>query len=361
MFNFLNFSHRAVPDSVTSSSPVDYRIILWLGLCAALIFIMCLIGAATRLTESGLSITEWKPITGAIPPLTAADWGHAFDLYRATPEYQHKNLGMSLAEFKTIYYWEWAHRFWGRMIGIVFLVPFIVFWARGLLSRGLTIALLGIFALGGLQGGIGWFMVQSGLIDRPSVSHYRLALHLSCALLLYGLIIWTALTLADRSLQRSSISSFSWAFRIHALIGLGMVITTIIWGAFVAGLDAGLIYNEFPTMGTGRLVPAEIGHMTPYWINFFENHASVQFAHRWLGVSTVIMLLSLAAHGMLVSPHGRVIVFPALAILSLTQGALGIATLLTGVNIYIAVAHQGGAVILLGLTIAVCHRAFYNK
>jgi cytochrome c oxidase assembly protein subunit 15 len=209
---------------------------------------------------------------------------------------------MSLPEFKTIYYWEWAHRFWGRMIGIVFLVPFSVFWARGLLSRGLTIALLGIFALGGLQGGIGWFMVQSGLIDRPSVSHYRLALHLSCALLLYGLIIWTALTLANRSLQRSSISSFSWAFRIHALIGLGMVITTIIWGAFVAGLDAGLIYNEFPTMGTGRLVPAEIGHMTPYWINFFENHASVQFAHRWLGVSTVIMLLSLAAHGMLVSP-----------------------------------------------------------
>lgn len=336
-------------------------VVRWLGLCAAFIFMMCLIGAATRLTESGLSITEWKPITGVIPPLTAADWAHAFDLYRGTPEYQQKNIGMSIVEFKSIYYWEWVHRFWGRLIGLVFLVPFIWFLARGVLSRRLTWALLGVFALGGLQGGIGWFMVQSGLIDRPSVSHYRLALHLSCALLLYGLIIWIALNLHHKIVNSANRPlPLRWPFCAHAILAMVMVCVTIIWGAFVAGLDAGLIYNEFPTMGTGRLMPVEMWHLTPSWVNLFENHAAVQFTHRWLAISTVMVVLGLAVHGMFQANNGQFVILPILAVMSLIQGVLGISTVLTGVNIYIAVMHQAGALILLGLTIVVLHRAFHR-
>ncbi len=343
----------------TLSTHQHFKIIAqWLFVCAALIFILALIGAATRLSESGLSITEWRPITGVLPPLTEADWDQAFALYKATPEYAQKNMNMTISEFQTIFYWEWAHRLGGRLIGFFFLIPFIGFLIAGWIRWRLAFILLAIFALGGLQGKIGWFMVQSGLVDHPTVSPYRLALHLLCAMLLYSSILWLAFSLwARTSLSRPSIPCrpASWSLYFHTIIVLCALIITIIWGAFVAGLDAGMIYNEFPTMGTGHLVPVEMWHLTPPWLNFFENHASVQFTHRWLAISTILLILSLGVHGVL-SHDTSARLFGSLAIFSLIQGGLGIATLLSGVNIYLAVMHQGGAFILLGLLVATLHR-----
>jgi cytochrome c oxidase assembly protein subunit 15 len=317
---------------------------------------MAIIGAITRLTESGLSITEWKPITGALPPLTVAEWQRVFDLYQQTPEYRAKNMGMTLDEFKTIFFWEWLHRLWGRMIGVIYALPFLLFWLKGWISPRLTWVLFGLLILGGAQGFIGWFMVQSGLIDRPSVSPYRLALHLSCAAALYAALIAVALSLRPRAYPTPRASGF---LRIHALFGLFCVAITIIWGAFVAGLDAGLIYNEFPTMGPGRLVPADMWHLTPAWLNLFENHAGVQFTHRVLGVVTGIVIGSLAAHGFYTNRNTKL--YTTLGAIVFIQIGLGIATLLSGVNIVLAVMHQGTAFILLGLMVFVCHDLFSRQ
>jgi heme a synthase len=330
----------------------------WLILTAALILMMAAIGAITRLTESGLSMTEWRPITGMVPPYTDAAWQGEFDLYRATPEYIHKNADMDLAEFKNIYFWEWIHRQWGRLIGLFFILPLVGFWAMGWMSARATWALLLLLGLGCTQAFVGWFMVQSGLIDRPSVSHYRLALHLFVALMLYALLLWLALTIRPPgrlSMTFGARPASGW-LKGHAIFALMMVVTTIIWGAFVAGLDAGLIYNEFPTMGDGRLVPIEMWHMKPNWLNIFENHAAVQFTHRWLAITTVLIVLSLTAHALLADIQGRA--FPALAIVVLCQAGLGITTLLSGININLAVMHQIGAVILLGLMIVALHGVF---
>lgn len=331
----------------------------WLWLCVAMVFAMAIIGAVTRLTESGLSITEWKPITGAIPPLNAVDWQHEFDLYRATPEYRHKNAGMNLAEFKNIYFWEWLHRLWGRLIGVVFFVPFLLLWFSARIPNWLNGRLWGLLALGGAQGFIGWFMVQSGLVDRPSVSHYRLALHLAFALILYAVLIWLALSLQRQNTRPTIVSPpVKWSVKLHALVALLLLSAAIVWGAFVAGLDAGLIYNEFPTMGAGRLMPQEMWHTTPAWLNLFENHASVQFTHRWLAIIAVLVILSLATHALLADVPGRV--FSALAVMALLQAGLGILTLLSGINIYAATLHQGGALILLGLLMAALHAIFHR-
>lgn len=324
----------------------------WLFACALMVFAMAMIGAITRLTESGLSITEWQPITGAWPPTSTLEWQHVFDLYRASPEYIHKNMGMTLAEFKQIYFWEWLHRLWGRAIGLVFFLPFLLFWLMAWAPARLSWRLFALLLLGAAQGFVGWFMVQSGLIDRPSVSHYRLAMHLTLALVLYGGLIWLALGVfgvtgsQDGTLPRGRASAW---LKIHALMALLLLAATIIWGAFVAGLDAGLIYNEFPTMGEGRLIPKEMWHMTPAWLNLFENHASVQFTHRILAVLSVLMILSLATHALLTDVQGRV--FPALAVMVLLQAGLGILTLISSVNLYAAALHQAGAMILLALLV----------
>lgn len=336
----------------------DALIAGWLRVCAAMIFMMALIGAATRLTESGLSITEWRPITGTIPPLSAAAWQQAFELYRATPEYIQKNLGMTLAEFQTIFYWEWAHRLWGRVIGVVFIVPLVIFWGRRSLSPRLLWALLGLLILGGLQGFVGWFMVQSGLIDRPSVSHYRLAMHLSMALLIYSLVMATAWSVRPPASWAALPPARHSGLKIHAVIAMIFLAATIVWGAFVAGLDAGLIYNEFPTMGPGRLMPAEMWHQQPAWINLFENHAAVQFTHRALALLTVLIILALSAHALLLNIPG--LIFPALAVMVFVQAGLGVAALLTNLHIVVAVAHQASALILLGLMVAVLSRLFYQ-
>lgn len=329
----------------------------WLMLCALLVFAMAVVGAMTRLTESGLSITQWRPIMGALPPMSSTDWAHVFDLYQQTPEYKHKNMGMSLGEFKQIYWWEWGHRLLGRIIGLVFFVPLVWFWLMGWTPRGLTLKLQLLLLLGATQGFVGWFMVQSGLIDRPSVSHYRLALHLGIALLIYSILIWLALSVRRLYNTRPLIlPTHVLCLRLHGILALLILAATIIWGAFVAGLDAGLIYNEFPTMGHGRLWPKEMWHLTPDWLNIFENHAAVQFIHRLLGIASVVMILSFVAHAMLRDLPGRR--FPLVALMVLVQAGLGIATLLSGVNIYIAATHQAGALTLLGLMTACLHMVF---
>lgn len=326
------------PEPATSRA-----VIIWLYACCGMIFMMALIGAITRLTESGLSITDWKPVTGALPPLNDAQWNAAFDSYKAIPQYQLINKGMSLEAFKHIFFWEWFHRLWGRFIGAVFFVPLVVFAARRMLSRALFWRLLGIFALGGLQGFIGWFMVQSGLETRTTVSPYRLALHLFFALLLYALLLWTASGLRNnvKHVINRRLRFWGWAT-------LGLLATTIIWGAFVAGMRAGGAYNTWPLMD-GNLFPPEAITLQPLWLNAVANTAAVQFMHRWLGPSTMIGILCWVTAGWKSASSEHKKTLRLLAGMALLQVGLGISTLLSHVDIVLAVTHQAGAITLLTL------------
>lgn len=335
---------------------------IWLFCSAAMVFAMAVIGAITRLTESGLSMVEWRPLIGALPPLSEAEWQRVFQLYQATPEYQHKHYWMGIDDFKTIFFWEWLHRLWGRLIGVVYLVPLAWFWASGTLPTDLRPRLLGLLALGALQGLMGWYMVMSGLVDRPSVSHYRLALHLGLAFILFALLISTALavlhpkpvrTAGRRSLVPAPTQSrlLGWLLAAAGLLGL-----TIVWGAFVAGMDAGLIYNTWPLMGN-RWLASEIGAVTPLWLDAVENHATVQFVHRWLAVLAGAGLLAAAAAVWRATTDAcsRRLAL-ALGTMTLVQIALGIATLLYSVPIVLAALHQAGAFALVGLLVGLHHR-----
>lgn len=327
---------------------------LWLLLCAVMVFAMAVIGAITRLTESGLSITEWQPILGALPPLSDGDWQKAFSLYQATPEYRLHNVGMSLEAFKGIYWWEWIHRNFGRLIGIVYGVGLLGFWAAGRIPRPLMPKLLGVLALGALQGVIGWVMVMSGLVDRPSVSHYKLALHLGLAVLLYTLLIGLALSLLDPTPKSSfdpdapGIHGFAWAC-------LTLVLVTVTWGAFVAGLDAGFAYNTFPLMNDHWL-PPEADSLMPWWLNLFDNTAAVQFLHRWLGIGTLLMILGFAFTVQATDlPRSGLRIAVLLAVTALIQVGLGIVTLLFQVPVAVAATHQAGALTLIGLLVWMLH------
>ena len=316
-------------------------ITLWLYTCAFMVFAMMVIGAITRLTESGLSMVEWRPLIGALPPLSTEEWQRVFDLYRETPEYQKKNSWMGIEDFKTIFFWEWFHRFWGRFIGLVFALPLAFFWIRKMIPTDYRLKLLGLLALGGLQGLMGWYMVQSGLVDQPAVSHYRLAAHLSLAFLIFALLLLTALSLTPPK------SYANCALHKHSGITLLFTTITIIWGAFTAGLDAGLVYNDsFPKMG-GAWIPPDFWKYETAWMNILENHSAVQFAHRWLAIASVLIILGLWAHGMI-----RNTTFPALhatALMSTLQIGLGIATIFSNVHTHVAATHQAGAVILFAL------------
>ena len=325
-------------------NPEHKTVVMWLLFCAFMVFAMMIIGAITRLTESGLSITEWKPITGALPPLDEAAWQHQFNLYQQTPEFAAKHFWMEIGDFKKIFFWEWLHRLWGRTIGLAYVLPLIWFAARRQLPKGSGWKFLVLLALGGLQGFVGWFMVQSGLIDRPSVSHFRLAIHLSMALVLFAALLWIGLRMRNPALQRVKASAPLWlGWGVLALLS-----TTIVWGAFVAGLDAGMIYNQFPLMGKG-LVPPDFGDP-------FHSAAGVQFTHRWLAITTMLAVLSYAA---LTLKQTRIA--PWLALMVLVQVGLGIATLLTQVHLHLAASHQGGAMILLALMMASQHFLLYRK
>lgn len=322
----------------------------WLLICAAMVFLMAVIGAVTRLTESGLSITTWKPVAGALPPLNHDAWLDEFALYQQSPEFQKKNSTMTLDEFKKIFFWEWLHRLWGRLIGVVFALPLLWLWASGRIASGYGCKFLALLGLGALQGAVGWWMVKSGLVDNPAVSHYRLATHLGLAVFIYACMIWMALTLLrrDGALVMRPLATTR-ALRFHGKLALLLVSIAMLWGAFVAGLDAGLIYNEWPMMG-GHFVPSDMWAKSPAWLNIFENHAAVQFAHRWLGFTAFVFTLWFAWR----------MQAPILATLIVLQLVLGILTLISGVSIPLAALHQAGALATLAALIFQLHRALYG-
>ena len=327
----------------------DRAVQTWLAIVALLVLLMIIVGGATRLTDSGLSITEWQPILGAIPPLTEAHWLEALEKYRQIPEYQLVNKGMSLDEFKVIYWWEWGHRFLGRIIGLAFAIPLAVFAWRGMLRPGALPKYAGVLALGGLQGAIGWYMVSSGLVDRVDVSHYRLALHLSVAFLILGLLVWLAMDLRDENTTHSGHLPTNAA--TLALLILFVVFAQVALGAFVAGLKAGLAYNTWPLMN-GQIIPDDLFVMSPGLINFVENATTVQFNHRLvaylvvaLGLWHVMSILQSKCSGEIRT--SAILLAAGL----LAQMVLGIVTLLYAVPIGLGIAHQGFAAIVLAIAV----------
>jgi cytochrome c oxidase assembly protein subunit 15 len=332
----------------------DPAIVRWLLLCCALVAAMVVVGGATRLTRSGLSIVEWKPIAGAIPPLSQADWQEAFDKYRQTPEYKQVNKGMSLEEFKGIFWWEYLHRLLGRLVGLVFLVPLVWFWLRGRLDRRLGTRLLGVFVLGGLQGAMGWYMVKSGLVDDPKVSHLRLAAHLGLAFAIYGVILWLALGLIyanDAHLRTERERRLSRQVKWIVAVASVMVLS----GALVAGLRAGYAYNTFPLMN-GHVIPPEIMLIQPWWRNFFYNMATVQFDHRLLAYVLVVMIGWFWWRVRNGSVSGRAKGWADFLLLALlAQILLGITTLLYVVPVWLGVAHQAGALVVFTAAIGAMH------
>ena len=339
---------RASDSASANRTPAPNRPVrLWLFIMAALVFSMVIVGGATRLTGSGLSITEWQPILGTLPPLSEAGWQEAFNKYRQIPQYQTINKGMSLEAFKGIFWWEWAHRFMGRFIGVAFLVPFLVFLARGSVTGAMAGKLAGLFVLGGLQGALGWYMVTSGLIQRTDVSQYRLAAHLLLAAAVFAALIWTALDLGTHARHRIRLKTLA----PHS-VPIGILIVTLVFtqigaGALVAGLKAGLAYNTWPLMD-GHIVPSGLGAMQPWWLNAFENAATVQFNHRVIAYVLAVMILW---HGVRVARSAddetmRRSAFVLLAVVTL-QIALGIWTLLSHVPIILALVHQASAMLVL--------------
>ena len=331
----------ALPARAAAYPPDPVRV--WLLAMALLVLAMVSVGGATRLTGSGLSITEWQPIMGVIPPLSDAAWQDAFEKYRQIPQYNLINKGMSLDAFKAIYWWEWTHRFLGRLIGVVFLVPFLYFLLTGRITRALAPKLAGIFALGGLQGAIGWYMVRSGLAERTAVSQYRLALHLGLAAVIFAALLWVALSLRRSQAVSQDVSP---SRRRVAVALVGLVFLQIVAGAFVAGLKAGAGYNTWPLMD-GQLVPDGLGVMSPWWTNLFENATTVQFNHRL--VAYVLTGLALWHVSTLQArarpPHVRASAVT-LLVAVLAQVALGIWTLLAQVPVSLGLAHQAGAMIV---------------
>ena len=320
----------------------------WLYGVAAMVFALIVVGGATRLTDSGLSITEWRPLMGIIPPLTDADWNDVFQKYRQIPEYQLVNRGMSLDAFKFIFWWEWGHRFLARMVGFAFAIPFFYFLARRRLPATLSWKLAGLFALGGLQGAIGWYMVASGLVDRVDVSHYRLALHLSVAFLILSLLLWSAFSLLPPRSVPSAVPP-SAGRRLAARILLVLIFVQVAAGALVAGLKAGLTYNTWPLMD-GQLVPDGLLVMKPWYVNPFENVAMVQFNHRLLAY---IIVAAVLWHAFSIARSEREeqlrtsAMFLAAGVVA--QAMLGIWTLLAAVPLELGLAHQGVAAIVVGL------------
>ena len=348
-------SSPSLANKIMNESTAPRAVAIWLLVCCAMVFATLIIGGVTRLTHSGLSIVEWQPLIGALPPLTEAHWQELFAKYQLTPEFRLRNHDMTLAGFEFIFWWEWAHRLSGRLIGLVFFVPYVWFLVCGQLRGRLAWKVLGFFVLGGLQGAMGWYMVQSGLVDNPRVSQYRLAAHLGLAFLIFGLMLWTALGLLQPRQARSGVHSHAaTSFTQH----LGSALTVLVFimvlsGALVAGIHAGLAYNTFPLMN-GHFLPPESFMLEPLWLNFFSNMATVQFNHRliaWLLLGLVPWLVWRVRRE---SPSARPVATLLLVWLGVQVG-LGISTLLLRVPVPLAAAHQAGAMILFGLVLWVNH------
>lgn len=327
---------------------------LWLmGMCA-MVLVMVMLGGITRLTDSGLSIMEWKPIMGTLPPMSDAAWEEVFALYRQIAEYKHVNAGMTLEAFKTIFWWEYFHRLWGRLLALAFALPLLWFWWKGYLSRADLPRLLGLFALGALQGFAGWFMVASGFQGRLDVSQYRLVIHLMLALAIFGLMLWYALDYLDVT-PVSAAPDDARTLSRHARWMNAIITFEIALGGLVAGTDAGLIYNDFPLMN-GHWLSPDLFLMSPWWINFTENLAMIQFQHRlcsgFVAIAVISFLVRLRRRDVCPVLRRRAIALPcALA----AQAALGISTLMLVVPIELAVLHQLGAFVLLGSGLLLQH------
>ena len=323
-------------------------IALWLFAVAALVFLMVVIGGITRLTNSGLSMVRWEPVSGAIPPHGEAQWQAEFDAYKAYPEYRKINRGMALPEFKRIFFWEYSHRLLGRLIGIAFALPLLWFAIRRAIPPGYGSRLVLLLALGGLQGLIGWWMVASGLVDRPAVAQERLAVHLVAALVLLSALVWTGLDMrawrwprpADWPRPRRWIAPF-----------LTLLAVQIVFGALVAGTDAGFAFNTWPKMGDDW-VPPGLGSIEPAWRNLVDNRVTLQFVHRCLAVLVALAALPIGARVFLARGrvHGT-----ALIAMVLLQFTLGVSTVVSGVSLPIAIAHQAGAALLVVVAIATAH------
>ncbi|MGH6876663.1 MAG: COX15/CtaA family protein [Rhizomicrobium sp.] len=350
---------------IEALQPARRAVGLWLLVLALLVAAMVTLGGLTRLTGSGLSITEWQPVTGVVPPLTEHAWQTEFAKYQHIPQYRLENAGMNLADFKAIYWWEWTHRLLGRLIGVVFLLPFIGFAATGAIPRRDWPRMALLFALGGLQGVVGWWMVESGLETRVSVSQYRLAIHLGVAILLFGALLWTAFSYlrspfpppsagevpsravrAERDRRTGSARRRAESLRVAGWALLALVYVQMLLGALVAGLHAGLIYNTWPSMN-GRVVPEGAFALHPWWRNFFENPGLAQFDHR---LTAYLVVIAAGGFWLVVrrfDTGNRLRVSSnALVAIVLVQIALGIATLLNQVPIALAALHQATAVAL---------------
>jgi cytochrome c oxidase assembly protein subunit 15 len=333
----------------------------WLFFTAFMVFAMAVIGAITRLTESGLSMVEWKPLIGALPPLSQKEWDRVFSLYQQTPEFRLKNSWMGLEDFKRIFFWEWLHRLWGRLIGLVYALPLAWFWIKGMIPQGYKGKLLFILALGAMQGVMGWYMVMSGLVDRPDVSHFRLAAHLSLALVIFCCLVWVGLQIKALSHYPPPLPSplvrgegvgkmeggkaldslwgeekVSFCLKRHGWIAFAFVCVTIIWGAFTAGLDGGMLYNTWPKMDAHWIPPEVTGIFA-----ITHDPGAVQFFHRWIAVFTMIVVLTFAWR----------VKDRAIAGMVLLQVGLGISTVMTQVYIPLAALHQAGAIVLLALLV----------
>lgn len=329
----------------------DRAVRLWLFFVAGLVLAMITVGGATRLTDSGLSITEWQPILGAIPPLTDAHWQEAFAKYKEIPEYHLVNKGMSLEAFKAIYWWEWSHRFLGRIIGLAFALPLAVFWFMGVLRPGYGLKFAGVLALGGLQGAIGWYMVKSGLVDRVDVSQYRLALHLTVAFLILALVVWLAFELGEPERDAAG----SRVLKKLPLLIVGAIFLQVVLGAFVASLKGGLVYNTWPSMG-GTLFPHDLMAIEPWWHNPFENPVTAQFNHRLVAYAVVALVAIEAWRTFASNTSGEARASSGLLVAGvLGQAALGIWTLLEAVPLGLGIAHQACAAILLVLAVRHLH------
>tara|TARA_R100000935_G_scaffold21876_2_gene40411 strand:- start:70467 stop:71480 length:1014 start_codon:yes stop_codon:yes gene_type:complete len=329
------------------------KVIYWLLTGCVLIFIMVVVGGITRLTHSGLSISNYKLISGTIPPMNDTEWQAAFDLYKQYPEYQKLNQHFSLEDFKDIYFWEWIHRVIGRFIGVVFIIPFFYFLLKKQLSRSTIKKCVVLLFLGGFQGFLGWYMVKSGLVDRPDVSHYRLAMHLTTAFITFAYTLWVAL-----DLWYPDTKEVNTKFRNLIRFGLGILIVQIIWGAFVAGLDAGWIHNHWPLMSDGKLIHETVTiEQNPVWRNFVEGKSGVQFVHRYLAyvVVAAIGLIWWKSRSMTLTILQQKAMH-LLVGLVLLQFVLGVFTLILQVPVVLGVLHQVVAFFLLAAMTFTLHR-----
>lgn len=325
-------------------------IAIWLLICCAMVFCTLVVGGVTRLTDSGLSIVEWQPLLGAIPPLTHDDWLLMFEKYRKIPQFSQVNHDMTLEGFQFIFWWEWAHRQIGRAIGLVFFVPLLWFWVRDRIPRGYKWKLVSFLILGGLQGAMGWYMVKSGLVNDVRVSQYRLTAHLGLAFLVFGLMLWTALGLLR---ERRDYPSTPAGVRGLALFVLLVVSVMVLSGGFVAGIRAGLAYNTFPLMN-GHLIPPDLLALEPWWLNFFNNITTVQFDHRMIAWALMALVPLLWLKVRRDAPQAAGAANAVLLMLAV-QVALGIATLLHQVPVVLGTLHQAGAMVLFAKLIYLNH------